>query len=80
MLLSKSPETVASAVRQYITKQKRRVNRVYVDDEFCFRMQEALPQVDVVNTIPGRHAKFVETHIHRHHTRGTEGGGKASCG
>ena len=63
MLWSKTPEAVASAVRNHIAKQKHKVKRIYADDEFCFRMQAALPGVEVVNTIPGRHAKFAERHI-----------------
>jgi hypothetical protein len=42
MLWSKSPEAVASAVRNHIAKQKQKVKNIYADNEFCFRMQAAL--------------------------------------
>ncbi len=44
MLMLKSPEAVASAVKQYMTK-KYQVKQIYADAEIALRMQTKLPMV-----------------------------------
>ena len=41
MLISKSPEAVASAVKQYIATKNYKVKKIYADDEIALRMQES---------------------------------------